>query len=313
MKSTNGSPFHPEAFVLVGIPGLESVHVWIAMPFFGMYLLGMIGNIVMLFLIVSEERLHNPMNYLLSILSLTDIVLSNTIVLKMLCIFWFEFREIDFTSCLTQMFFIHCFTSLESGVLLAMAFDRYVAICNPLHYTSTLTNSLIIKIIIANLIRGTIIVTPCPLMASRLPYCHTHNIPHSYCDHMAVVKLACTNITINSVYGLTVVLLVIAFDVAFIVVSYFMILRAVMRLSSWTAKNKAFNTCTSHICVILMFYTLGLFSFLTHRIGHIPPFIHVILSNLYLLIPPMLNPLVYGVRTKEIRNAAYHLFSFAVK
>ncbi|KAM4608217.1 olfactory receptor 52N2-like [Discoglossus pictus] len=294
-------------FLLIGVPGLEAYHVWISVPIFIMYLIAMIGNSLILLLIISEQRLHNPMYYFLCTLSLTDIVLSSSIAIKSISIFWFDLKEISFVSCLTQMFFIHCFTSMESGVLLAMAFDRYVAICNPLHYTVTLTNTKIIKIVLALLIRGTIIVTPCPVMASKLPYCKTHQIPHSYCDHMSVVKLACANITVNSAYGLTVVLLVIVFDVIFIALSYSFILKAVLRLSSSTARNKAFNTCTSHVCVILMFYTPGLFSFLTYRIGHIAPYIHVLLSNVYLLIPPMLNPLIYGVKTKELRNAAGHL------
>ncbi|XP_066445136.1 olfactory receptor 52N4-like [Eleutherodactylus coqui] len=273
-----------------------------------MYILALSGNLLMLLLITMEPRLHNPMYYFLSSLSLTDLVLSSSIALKMFCIFWFKNKDIHFLSCLVQMFFIHCFTSLESGVLLAMAFDRYMAICSPLHYTSALTSSLIVKIVVTLVIRGTIIVMPCPWMASRLPYCRSHHIPHSYCDHMAVVKLACTDITINSAYGLTVVLIVIVFDVSGIAVSYFLILRAVLRLSSKNAKNKAFGTCTSHLCIILLFYTLGLFSFLTHRVGHIAPYIHVIMSNLYLLIPPTLNPIIYGVKTQEIRTAALHLF-----
>ncbi|XP_053312149.1 olfactory receptor 52N2-like [Spea bombifrons] len=313
MGPSNNSFPRPNVFFLIGVPGLEVAHARLSVPLFFMYLTAILGNMSMMLLIIVERRLHSPMYYFLSTLSITDVVLSTSIALKMLGIFWFDLREIDFVSCLIQMFFVHCFTSLESGVLLAMAFDRYVAICTPLHYTTMLTNTLIIKIVLALLIRGTAIVTPCPLMASWLPYCHTHHIPHSYCDHMSVVKLACTNTTVNNAYGLTVVLLVIAFDVAFITVSYSLILKAVLQLSCRTSRNKAFSTCTSHVCVILVFYSLGLFSFLTHRIGHIAPYIHVILSNLYLLIPPMLNPIVYGVKTKEIRRSAARLLSCTTK
>ncbi|KAM4045589.1 olfactory receptor 52N2-like [Anomaloglossus baeobatrachus] len=307
MASINVSSIYTSVFILEGVPGFESSHVWISIPIFIMYVIAVLGNLLMLLLVMVASRLHSPMYYFLCTLSLTDLVLSSSIALKMLCIFWLNHKVISFLSCLVQMFFIHCFTSLESGVLLAMAFDRYIAICNPFHYVSTLTNTFIGKIVIALVIRGTIIVTPCPWMASRLPYCQSHQIPHAYCDHMAVVKLACTDTTINSAYGLTVVLIVIVFDISCIAISYVLILRAVLSLSSKSAKNKAFGTCTSHICIILMFYTLGLFSFLTYRIGHIPPYIHVILSNLYLLIPPALNPIIYGVKTQEIRTAAVHL------
>ncbi|KAM9319701.1 olfactory receptor 52N2-like [Gastrophryne carolinensis] len=307
MSSANLSILNTIVFVLEGLPGFESAHVWISIPIFCMYVMAVLGNSLMMILILSVEGLHSPMYYFLGNLSLTDVVLSSSIVWKMLAIFWLNLKEISFLSCLVQMFFIHCFTSLESGILMAMALDRYVAICNPLHYTTVLTNAFIVRLSAALIIRGTVIVTPCPLMASRLPYCQSHHISHSYCDHMAVVKLACTDITINSAYGLTVVLLCIVFDISFISVSYILILRALLNLSSHTAKYKAFSTCTSHICIILMFYTLGLFSFLTHRVGHIPPHIHIIMSNLYLLIPPMVNPIIYGIRTKEIRVAAYNL------
>ncbi|XP_073473769.1 olfactory receptor 52K2-like [Aquarana catesbeiana] len=313
MLLANLSIFYPSVFFLEGLPGFESAHTSLSIPVFIMYIMAILGNGFILIIIVSQKPLHSPMYYFLCTLSLTDVVLSSSIVLKMLAIFWMNDKEITFLSCLVQMFFIHCFTSLESGVLMAMALDRYVAICNPLRYTATLTNSLILKITIALIIRGTVIVTPCPLMASLLPFCQTHHISHSYCDHMAVVKLACADTTINSAYGLTVVLLCIVFDVSVIAMSYILILRTMLKLSSQTDKSKAFGTCSSHISTIIMFYTLGLFSFLTHRVGHIEPYIHVILSSLYLLTPPALNPIIYGVKTKEIRTAAYNLLSQSVK
>ncbi|KAM4045588.1 olfactory receptor 52K1-like [Anomaloglossus baeobatrachus] len=309
MASINMSSFHTSVFILQGIPGFEPSHVLISIPLFVMYILSLWGIVLMLLLITMEPRLHSPMYYFLYSLFLTDMILSHTILLKMFFIFWLNDNEITFMSCFIQMFFIHCFSSVESGILLAMAFDRYIAICNPLHYVSTLTNTLIVKIVLALVIRSTIIVIPCAWMASRLPYCQSHHIPHSFCDHMAVVKLACTDTTINSAYGLTVVLMVIVFDVSCIVVSYALILRAVLRLSTRSAKKKAFGTCSSHISIIFMLYTLGLFSFVTYRIGHIAPYIHVILSNFYLLIPSTLNPIIYGVKTQEIRTAAFHLFT----
>ncbi|CAM2095985.1 unnamed protein product [Caretta caretta] len=120
---------------------------------------------------------------------------------------------------------------------------------------------------------------------------------------MAKVKLACGDTSINYAYGLSVALRVIGGDLLFIRLSYFLIVRAVLHLSCWEARLKAFGTCSSHICVILISYTPALFSFFTHRFGHqVAPPIHIILANLYLLFPPMLNPIVYGVRTRDIRE-----------
>ncbi|XP_078515175.1 olfactory receptor 52K2-like [Lissotriton helveticus] len=307
--ASNDSHTHPSTFVLLGIPGLENDYLWISVPFLVMYVIALLGNGAMLLLIGIDRGLHSPMYYFLCMLAFTDAVLSSCIMPKLLSIFWFGSMIIYFEACLFQMFVIHTFTSLESGVLLAMAFDRYVAICNPLRYATILTNPIILKIYIANVIRGVLIVIPCPAMASRLPYCMTNIIHHSYCDHMAVVKLACVDTTINSTYGLTVVLLVIVFDVIFITFSYVLILRTVYNLPSKAARIKAINTCTAHICIILLFYTLGLFSFLTHRVGHhVSPYVHILLANFYLLIPPVINPIVYGIKTKEIQEKAFKIF-----
>ncbi|XP_077323032.1 olfactory receptor 52K1-like [Lithobates pipiens] len=309
MPSENLSISFPSVFLLEGLPGCESAHVWISIPIFVMYLMAVIGNSLLLSLIMTERHLHGPMYYFLSILFIADIIVCSSVVPRMLAIFWMNLKEITSFSCLVQMFFIHFFSSFESGILLAMAFDRYVAICNPLHYTTTMTNTLIGKIVTVFLIRGTIIVTPCPVMASRLPYCQTNRIAHCYCDHMAVVKLACTDITINSVFGLTVVLFVIICDVTFIAVSYFFILRSVLKLSSRAAKKKAFSTCTSHVFVFLTSYTLGAFSCVTYRIGSIVPCVHIIMAVFYVLIPPAINPMIYGVKTKEIRTAVYKVIT----
>ncbi|XP_040190023.1 olfactory receptor 52K1-like [Rana temporaria] len=313
MPSENLSISFPRVFLFEGLPGCESAHVWISIPIFVMYLMAVIGNSLLLSLIMKERHLHSPMYYLLFILFVADIIVCSSVVPRMLALFWMNVKEIPSISCLVQMFFIHFFISFESGILLAMAFDRYVAICNPLHYTTTLTNTLIVKIVTVSLIRGTIIVTPCPVMASRLPYCQNNRIAHCYCDHMAVVTLACTDITINSVFGLTVVMFLTICDVTFIAVSYFFILRSVLKLSSRPAKKKAFSTCTSHVFVFLTSYTLGAFSSVTHRIGNIVPCLHVIVGVFYMLIPPAINPIIYGVKTKEIRTAVYKVITQLLK
>ncbi|EMP40656.1 Olfactory receptor 51E2 [Chelonia mydas] len=145
-----------------------------------------------------EPSLHGPMYYFLCMLAVTDLVLSTSTLPKMLSIFWFNSREINFSACLTQMYFIHCFTVVESGIFVAMAFDRYMAICDPLRHSSTLTNRIKAKISIAVVLRGGILIIPKPFLARQWPYCRTNIIAHSYCEHMAVVKLACADIRISS-------------------------------------------------------------------------------------------------------------------
>ncbi|XP_059583001.1 olfactory receptor 52R1-like [Alligator mississippiensis] len=310
MSMLNAStPFHPAAFLLVGIPGLEATQFWIAFPFCIMYVIAMVGNVIVSFIIKTEPSLHEPMYLFLAMLAITDLVLSTSTVPKMLGVFWLDSREIGFHACLTQMFFIHTFSSVESGVLMAMALDRYIAIRYPLWHSSILSIPMTKTIGSLVLTRGVLLISPFCILTSRLPFCGHRLISHSYCEHMAVVKLACGDARTNVVYGLLVAFVVVGFDVLVISVSYAMILRTVMRLPSTEARVKAVSTCASHTCILLAFYIPGLFTFLTHRFGHhIPHHVHIMVANLYLLVPPMLNPIVYGVRTKEIQGRVIRLF-----
>ncbi|VCW84618.1 unnamed protein product [Gulo gulo] len=200
------------------------------------------------------------------------------------------------------MFFVHGLTGVESGVLMLMALDRYVAICYPLHYATILTNPIIAKAALATFLRGKLLMIPFPFLVKHLPFCHRNIISHTYCDHMSVVK-SCASIKINVIYGLMVALLIGVFGICCIFVSYMMILRAVVILSSADARQKAFSTCTAHISAIIITYVPAFFTFFTHRFGKhtIPPSLHIIVANLYLLLPPTLNRIVYGVKTKQIR------------
>ncbi|XP_025037317.2 olfactory receptor 52B2-like [Pelodiscus sinensis] len=297
-------------FILQGIPGLEAVHAWISIPFCTMYATAVLGNFTILFIVKREPSLHEPMYYFLCMLAVTDLVLSTSTLPKTLSIFWFNSKEIDFSSCLTQMYFMHCFLVIESGIFVAMALDRYVAICHPLRHSTILTNPVVAKIGLAVVIRSSILVLPTPFLARWWPYCLTNIIPHTHCEYIAVVKLACGDIRISSYYGLFVAFFVTGLDVFFISVSYTQILRAIFRLPTKDAQLKTFGTCGSHLFAILAFYIPALFSFLTHRFGqNVAQHFRILIANVYLLVPPMLNPIIYGVKTRQIRDRLLQLLS----
>ncbi|CAI9586893.1 unnamed protein product [Staurois parvus] len=203
-----------------------------------MYLITLLANISVLFTIKTEKSLHQPMYLFLSMLLLADLVQSSAAVPKMLLLFWFNLQEISFEGCLVQMFFVHSFSIMGSSVLLAMAFDRYVAICQPLRYSTILTNPLITKIGVLVAMRGTLLIFPHPFLVKRLPFCKSHTIEHAYCEHIAVAKLACADIGINIVYGLVVALLVAGVDVMGVTVSYLIIVSTVFNLPSREARHK---------------------------------------------------------------------------
>ncbi|XP_005312594.2 olfactory receptor 52R1-like [Chrysemys picta bellii] len=311
MSDSNKTDFtNPSTFILVGIPGLEAAHVWISIPFCAMYTIAVLGNFIILFIVKTEPSLHGPMYYFLCMLAVTDLVLTTSTLPKTLSIYWFNSREIDFSACLSQLYFIHCFLLIESGIFVAMAFDRYVAICHPLRHSTILTNSMVAKIGLAVVFRGGILILPYPFLVRQWPYCRTNIIPHTHCEHIAVVNLACADTRVSSYYGLFVVFCVRGLDMIFIAVSYTHILKAIFSLPTKDARLKALGTCSSHLCAILSFYIPGLFSSLTHRYGHnVPLHFHVLIANVYLLVPPMLNPIIYGVRTKQIRDRLLRLFT----
>ncbi|XP_029771088.1 olfactory receptor 52K1-like [Suricata suricatta] len=300
---SNNSHHFPHTFFLAGIPGLTAAHVWISLPFCFMFFLAVTGNGVLLFLIWTEHSLHQPLFFFLSMLSFVDLVLSLSTLPKMLAIFWFGATAIRSYSCLSQMFFIHAFSAMESGVLVAMAVDRFVAICNPLHYATILTPVAVAKIGGLVVLRGVGLTISFPSLARRLPYCGSHMIAYTYCEHMAVVKLACGATTVDNLYAFAVAIFLGVGDVAFIAYSYGQIVRTVMHFPSPEARAKAGSTCMAHVCVILFFYGPGFLSVVMQRFG--PPTASaakVILANLYLLFPPALDPIVYGVKTKQIRE-----------
>ncbi|NP_001164942.1 olfactory receptor 52B6 [Oryctolagus cuniculus] len=306
IASLNDSDTRLAGCLLTGIPGLEYLHMWLSIPFFTMYIAALAGNGTLICIIVSQPSLHEPMYIFLSMLASADILLSTSTMPKTLANFWFGSSHISFDGCLTQMFFIHFLFVADSAVLLAMAFDRYVAICSPLRYSTILTSKAIGKIATTTLTRSFIIMFPSIFLLKRLHYCRNNIIAHTFCEHMGIARLSCSDISINVWYGLAAALLSTGLDIILIAVSYVHILQAVFRLSSREARSKAFSTCGSHVCVILLFYVPALFSVFAYRFGgrFIPGYVHILLANLYVVIPPMLNPIIYGIRTKQIWEGA---------
>ncbi|XP_003254863.3 olfactory receptor 51F1-like [Nomascus leucogenys] len=291
-------------FFLTGVPGLEVAHAWISIPFCCLYITAFSGNGIILFVIITESSLHEPMYYFLSMLSTTDLGLCVSTLVTMLGIFWFNARQISFHACVAQTFFIQLFTVMESSVLLAIAFDRFVAICNPLRYATILTDSRIVKVRFAILIRGTVILLPLALLLKCLPFCRSHVLHHSYCFHPDTIQLSCSDNKINSVLGLTALIVTAGVDSIFILLSYILIIKTALSIASAEEWHKVFSTCISHTGAFAIFYIPLISLCFVHRFGkRAPPYAHTLMANAYLLIPPAMNPIIYSVKTKQIRRA----------
>ncbi|XP_004590021.1 olfactory receptor 51B2-like [Ochotona princeps] len=297
-------------FLLTGFPGLEAAHHWISIPFFAIYISVLLGNTLLLYLIKDDHSLHEPMYYFLAMLAATDLMVTLTTMPTVMGVLWLNRRVMSHGACFLQAYFIHSLSIVESGVLLAMAYDRYIAICTPLRYNSILTHFQVMKIGLGVIMRGFLSLVPPITPLFWFPYCRSHVLSHAFCLHQDVMKLACADITFNRIYPIVLVALTFFLDVSVIVFSYILILKTVMGIASREERAKALNTCVSHISCVLVFYITVIGLTFIHRFGkHAPHVVHIIMSYVYFLFPPFMNPIIYSIKTKQIQRSIISLFS----
>ncbi|XP_051496169.1 olfactory receptor 51H1-like [Apus apus] len=303
MSSSNRTESSPLTFILTGIPGLPTSSPWAALPLCCLYLLMLLGNGTLLWMIRTDHTLHTPMYSFLSMLATADLGLSLSTLPTMLAVFGLGSPSLPLEPCIVQMYFIHCFSAIESGVLVAMAFDRFVAICHPLRYSSFLTSSLMAKAGGLICLRGVSVVLPVAVLIRKMPFCGSRVLSHSFCLHQDLLRLVCGDVKVNSLYGLIAVILTKGLDSLAILLSYTMIVKAILSIVTPGARAKAFSTCISHLSAVLIFYIPLIGLSITHRFGkHLHPLTQTLLADAYLLVPPVLNPLVYSWKTQQIRR-----------
>ncbi|KAM5126601.1 olfactory receptor 51E1-like [Mantella aurantiaca] len=300
-------------FTLSGTLDLDYFHVFLSFPLIITYLVAVLGNTTILYMIMTHEELHKPMYIFLSMLSVVDLLLATTVIPRMLGIFWCDSRQISFSMCLTQMFFFHFLSALESAILVTMAIDRYVAICHPLQYSSVLTQRAITKTSLVLMARGASAMAPLPFIIQRFPLWKGNHLTHSYCLHQEVMKLACADITVNIIYGLFIAFYIMGIDSLLISISYFLIIKTVIFQVAGSSL-KATSTCVSHICAVLVYYIPYIGLALVHRYySRESPNLHMLFGNVYPLLSPVINPLIYGIKTKQIRYRLSKLLSKVMK
>ncbi|XP_039352908.1 olfactory receptor 51G2-like [Mauremys reevesii] len=309
MSSVNDTKFKSVVFLLTGIPRQKDIYLWISIPFCIAYVISILGNSLILFIIKTDRSLHEPMYIFLSMLAVTDLGISVVTMPTIVGIYLFNSREISLDACFTQLFFIHFLQCTETSMLLLMAFDRFIAIRHPLRYTSILTLPTIAKMGLMILLRGIVIILPLPFLLKQFRYCRDNVLSHSYCLYQDVMKTACSDITVNSIYGLFTKLLLMGVDSLLIFLSYVMILKTVLSIASHEECLRALNTCVSHLCAVLLFYTPEISLSVIHRfVKGSSPLLQILLGYMSLLLPPLMNPIVYSVKSKHLRARIIRVF-----
>ncbi|XP_038619873.1 olfactory receptor 56A1-like [Tachyglossus aculeatus] len=300
---SNNSFTQPSEFYLMCLPGDRSHQLGLSVVLALLLIVALGANALLLLTIWLEESLHEPMYYLLSLLSLLDLVLCLTVIPKVLAIFWLGWWSINFAGCFLQMLIVNTFLCMESSTFLVMAYDRYVAICHPLRYPSIVTDRFVAKAAVFIVARNFLLTAPVPILSARLHYCGKTTVRNCFCGNLSVSQLSCGNITLNKLYQFVVGWTLLGSDLVFITLSYAFILHAVLRLKAEGAAAKALSTCGSHFILILFFSTILLVLVLTNVVKkRVHANIPVLLNVLHHVIPAALNSIVYGVRTKEIKE-----------
>ncbi|XP_006885777.1 PREDICTED: olfactory receptor 52K1-like [Elephantulus edwardii] len=300
------------SFLLVGFPGLQESRALLVLPFLSLYLVIVSINVLVIHTVAAQQSLHQPMYALIALLLVINICTATTVVPAMLFSFFTHFNRISLTHCLVQMFCIYFLIVFDCNVLLVMALDRYVAICYPLRYPEIVTAQLLTGLVGVAAAWSTCSVTPVVGLASRVRFCRSNVIQHFACEHMALMKLSCGDISLNKTVGLTLRTFNRVLDMLLLGASYSRIIHAAFRISSGGARSKALNTCGSHLLVIFTVYFFTMTSSIVYRVARtVSQDVHNLLSAFYLLLPCLINPIIYGARTKEIRQHLLRMFQKA--
>ncbi|XP_069618496.1 putative olfactory receptor 2B8 [Ranitomeya imitator] len=291
-----------DEFILLGLTSRKNIQIVLYFVFLSCYMISLIGNIMIITLRGISHRLHTPMYFFLSNLSFLDIWYTSSIVPKMLINFLSVRKSISFNGCVAQMFIHLSLGGTECYLLLSMAYDRYVAICTPLHYTNIMHTALCIKMATSSWAGGIINSIVHTVFALQLPYCGPNVINHFFCEVPSVLELACADISLNKTVIFFFAMLVVMGPFFLILITYGYIISSILTIRTSVGRKKAFSTCASHIIVVSLFYGTIIFMYMRPGSTHVANQ-DKMAALFYSVVTPMLNPLIYTLRNKDVVGA----------
>nr|XP_027806555.1 olfactory receptor 10J1-like [Marmota flaviventris] len=288
-------------FTFQGFSSFREHQLTLFVIFLALYILTLAGNVIIVTIISLDRHLHSPMYFFLSMLSASETVYTLVIIPKMLCDFTGAGQPISLAGCASQMFFFVTLAINNCFLLTAMGYDRYVAICNPLRYTIIMSKRVCFQLVWGACSIGLIVAMTQVSAVFRLPFCAT-KVAHFFCDIRPVMKLSCIDTTVNEILTLVISVLVILIPMGLVFISYILIISAILKIASAEGRKKAFATCASHLTVVIVHYGCASIAYLKPKSENTRDEDQLI-SVTYTVITPLLNPVVYTLRNKEVKDA----------
>ncbi|XP_034987540.2 olfactory receptor 5V1-like [Zootoca vivipara] len=295
-------------FVLLGFSNHPELQIFFFLAFSIVYTVTLTGNLLIILVVMANSRLHTPMYFLLGHLSFIDLCYMTTTVPQMLADFLREPKTISYAGCMVQIFSLISCVGSECILLAAMAYDRYVAICHPLLYTVIMNRKVCFQMVAGSWTGGFLNSLVHTLLTSTLSFCGPREIHHFMCDVPPLLELSCTDTALNNIVLHTASMFIGVSPCFFIIISYVFIALAILQIRSTEGRRKAFSTCTSHLAVVIMFFGTALFNYNRPSAGYSLD-VDTLVSALYCIVTPMLNPIIYSLRNQEVKLAVKRLAS----
>ncbi|XP_008682450.1 olfactory receptor-like protein OLF4 [Ursus maritimus] len=307
----SGNDTRMSEFLLLGLSEEPELQPLIFGLFLSMYLITVFGNLLLILIVVSDSYLHTPMYFFLNNLSFVDICFTSTTVPKMLWNIQTQSKVITYKGCITQMYFFIIFSGLDIYLLAVMAYDRFVAICHPLQYMVIMNPQLCGLLVLMSWITSVSHSLLQTLMVLRLSFCTEMEIPHFFCELNQMIQLACSDTFLNNVVMYFAAMLLAGAPLSGILYSYSKIVSSILRISSAQGKYKAFSTCASHLSVVSLFFCTSLGVYLSSAATQ-SSHASAVASVMYTVVTPMLNPFIYSLRNRDIKEALKRIIGVPV-
>ncbi|XP_023969412.2 olfactory receptor 5AP2-like [Chrysemys picta bellii] len=289
-------------FILLGFGTHPELQILLFLLFLVIYIATVAGNILIVTLVVTDQHLHTPMYFFLGNLSCLETFYTSTILPRMLASLLTEDRTVSFSGCLTQYYFFGSLAGTECLLLSVMSYDRYLAICNPMHYAARMSGRVLLQLAGGSWLGGFLGNSITTLSISQLTFCGPNDIDHFFCDLIPLINLSCNDPQLMEMLAFTLILIFSLLPFLLTLMSYICIIATILRIPSTTGRQKAFSTCSSHLTVVTIFYGTLLIVYMFPTTNALSDSKKV-LSVFYTVLTPLVNPLIYSLRNKEVKEA----------